>query len=196
MPRFRRLRRAELPEDPTEMARFLIGKTLVRELPDGRIAGRIVETEAYLVGDPACHAYRGETKRNRALFLERGHVYVYFIYGAHFMLNVSAERAGVGAGVLIRAIEPLEGLELMRGTGSATQMASGPGRLARAMHIDPSLDGLDFCAPGELWLGTARRLVGEIGKSVRIGITKAAHLELRFYERGNPCVSGPKKLNR
>jgi DNA-3-methyladenine glycosylase len=192
----RRLRRAELPADPTELARFLIGKTLVHDLPEGRMSGRIVETEAYLVGDPACHAYRGETKRNRALFLAPGHVYVYFIYGSHYMLNVSADRAGAGAGVLLRALEPLQGLELMDGGGKPADIARGPGRLAAAMHITPQFDGGDFCAPGPLWLGTAQRQAGEIGKSVRIGITKAAHLELRFYERGNPCVSGPRKLRR
>ena len=190
----RRLRRAELPDDPADLARFLIGKTLVHDTPEGRMSGRIVETEAYLVGDPACHAYRGETKRNHALFLERGHVYVYFIYGSHYMLNVSADRAGAGAGVLLRAMEPLEGVELMRGSGKPTDLARGPGRLAAAMHITPQFDGGDFCAPGPLWLGTAQRPVGEIGKSVRIGITKAAHLELRFYERDNPCVSGPARL--
>ncbi len=108
----RRLRRAELPDDPTELARFLIGKTLVHDLAEGRLSGRIVETEAYLVGDPACHAYRGETKRNRALFLKRGHIYVYFIYGAHYMLNVTADRAGVGAAVLLRALEPPGGRRL------------------------------------------------------------------------------------
>ncbi len=82
----------------------------------------------------------------------------------------------------------------MRGSGKPTDLARGPGRLARAMHITPLFDGGDFCAPGPLWLGTAQRTAGEIGKSVRIGITKAAHLELRFYERGNPCVSGPARL--
>lgn len=186
MTRIRRLRRSDLPVDPAEMAMHLIGKTLVHDRPEGRIAGRIVETEAYIPGDAACHAYRGETKRNRALFLERGHVYVYFIYGAHYMLNASAGRAGTGAGVLFRALEPLEGI--------AQHAAQGPGRLARALHITPQFNGLDFCAPGPLWLGTAVRPVGEIGRSVRIGITKAADLELRFFERGNPCVSGPKKL--
>jgi DNA-3-methyladenine glycosylase len=195
MPRLRRLRRAELPDDPAELARFLIGKTLVHDTPAGRMSARIVETEAYLVGDPACHAYRGETQRNRALFLERGHIYVYFIYGSHYMLNVSADRAGAGAGVLLRALEPLEGAHLMRGArGKPTDIARGPGRLAAAMYITPQFDGGDFCAPGPLWLGTAHRPVGDIGKSVRIGITKAAHLELRFYERDNPCVSGPKRM--
>src|ERR1017187_3377649 len=130
MPRLRRLRRAELPEDPADLARFLIGKTLVHDTPEGRMSGRIVETEAYLVGDPACHAYRGATRRNGALFLERGHIYVYFIYGSHYMLNLSADRAGAGAGVLLRAMEPLEGVALMRGSGKLTDIARGPGRLA------------------------------------------------------------------
>jgi DNA-3-methyladenine glycosylase len=152
MPRLRRLRRAELPIDPAELARFLIGKTLVHDAPDGRLSGRIVETEAYLVGDPACHAYRGETKRNRALFLERGHVYVYFIYGSHYMLNVSADRAGAGAGVLLRAMEPLEGLPLDPGT------ARGPGRLAAAMHITPQFRRARY--------GSARRC-GQSGKSAK-----------------------------
>ena len=100
------LERAELPVDTAELARFLIGKTLVRMLADGMAGGRIVETEAYSIGDAAGHAYRGMTPRNRALFLERGHAYVYLAYGVSFMLNVSSETAGVGAGVLIRAIEP------------------------------------------------------------------------------------------
>src|SRR5512146_2143313 len=97
--RLRRLRRNELPTASAALARFLIGKTLVRETAAGRIAGRIVETEAYLPHDAACHAFRGMTRRNRALFMERGHAYVYFIYGNHFMLNVCGEKAGVGGGV-------------------------------------------------------------------------------------------------
>src|SRR5215471_5366744 len=110
----RRLRRGELPVDTTVLAQFLIGKTLVRDHPDGRMTGRIVETEAYVVGDAACHAFRGPTARNRTLFLERGHAYVYFIYGCWHALNVCGEVAGVGAGVLVRAIEPVEGIDLMR----------------------------------------------------------------------------------
>src|SRR6202171_5852376 len=110
----RRLRRAELPEDTVKLARFLIGKVVVREMPSGRVAGRIVETEAYPRRDPAAHHFRGLTPRNRAMFLRRGHAYVYFSYGNHFMLNVSAEAAGVGGGVLIRALEPFEGIEQMK----------------------------------------------------------------------------------
>ena len=95
-----------MPVDTAELARFLIGKMLVRALAEGVAGGRIVETEAYVLGDPASHAYRGVTPRNSALFLERGHAYVYIAYGVSFMLNVSSETKGVGGGVLIRAIEP------------------------------------------------------------------------------------------
>ena len=108
------LARAELPIDTAALARYLIGKVLVRELPEGVASGRIAETEAYVVGDAAGHAYRGMTRRNRSLFLEHGHAYVYLAYGSSYMLNVSSETPGVGAGVLIRAIEPLEGIPIMR----------------------------------------------------------------------------------
>src|ERR1700677_420788 len=109
----RALDRAEVPVDTAELARFLIGKMLVRTLAEGVAGGRIVETEAYDIGDPPGHAYRGMTPRNRALFLERGHAYVYLAHGVLFMLNVSSETSGVGAGVLIRALEPTEGVVLM-----------------------------------------------------------------------------------
>ena len=108
------LARSELPIDTEALARYLIGKVLVRELPEGVASGRIVETEAYVVGDAAGHAYRGMTARNRSLFLERGHAYVYLAYGISWMLNVSSELPGIGAGVLIRALEPLEGIPIMR----------------------------------------------------------------------------------
>jgi DNA-3-methyladenine glycosylase len=197
MKRIRRIRRSELPHDTIELARFLIGKTIVRQLPRGRLSGRIVETEAYLPGDAACHAFNGPTPRNRSLFLEHGRAYVYFVYGAHYMLNVSSERHGIGAGILLRAIEPLEGIESMkrrRRTSRLTDLARGPGRLASALAIAPQLDGLDLSANGPLWLGAPVRRTGPIGVSVRIGISKDAHRMLRFYERGNPFVSGPKRL--
>src|SRR5271166_4509044 len=108
------LDRAELPIDTAQLARFLIGKMLVRMLPEGVAGGHIVETEVYGIGDPAGHAYRGMTPRNRTLFLERGHAYVYLAYSSSFMLNVSSETSGVGAGVLIRAIEPTEGITIMK----------------------------------------------------------------------------------
>jgi DNA-3-methyladenine glycosylase len=201
MPRakeIRRLRRSEIPQDTVELARYLIGKTLVHDLPQGRISGRIVETEAYIPGDAACHAFRGPTPRNRALFLDRGHSYVYFIYGSTFMLNVSSQRAGIGAGILFRAVEPLEGIELMlqrRPHSKLSELTRGPGRLATAFWIDREQNGLDLCAGGSLWLGAAIKRAGPIGVSVRIGITQDAHRLLRFYEQGNPFVSGPKRLN-
>jgi DNA-3-methyladenine glycosylase len=189
----RHLRRSELPVNTVKLARYLIGKTLVHDSPKGRMSGRIVETEAYPIGDAAGHAFGGETPSRRSLFLERGRSYVYFTYGSCFMMNVSSERAGVGAGVLLRALEPLEGIALMerhRGTQRLVDLTRGPGRLAKAMDIDKRYDGVDLCAEGPLWLGTPLKRAGAIGVSVRIGITREVHQLYRFYERGNPFVSG------
>jgi len=229
----RLLRRAELPADTVALARFLIGKFIVRELPGATLIGRIVETEAYPPRDPAAHHFRGPTPRNRSMFLRRGHAYVYFSYGNHFMLNVSAELPNVGGGVLIRSLEPVDGIpqmQLHRNTTRLLDLARGPGRLAAALKIDRSLDGVDLCAPGPLWLGALTRTGGNtnaalkllhavgtqpatasrsgvataaqtrtnyaslIGITKRIGITRAADRLLRFYERGNPYVSGPARL--
>lgn len=193
----RRLRRADMPVDTIELARYLIGKTLVHDMARGRLSGRIVETEAYPVGDAAAHHFRGMTPRNRSLFLQRGFAYVYFTYGSCFMMNVTSEKPGVGAGVLIRALEPLEGIELMarhRGTAQLRYLASGPGRLAAAMRIDKRYDGIDLCSAGPLWLGTPVKAAGPIGSNVRIGITREANRAWRFYERGSEYVSGPKRL--
>ena len=204
--KIRRLTRKELPCDTLELARFLIGKVVVHELPEGRLSGRIVEAEGYPPGDPAGHHFRGETKRNRSLFLRHGHVYVYFNYGMHFMLNVSSERAGIGGGVLIRALEPLEGIELMQQHRKSTELRDltrGPGRLAAALRIDRRLDGLDLFSRGPIWLGVieSSKSVGQIStadvavaRTVRIGITHAADRLFRFYEVGSPFVSGPKRL--
>jgi DNA-3-methyladenine glycosylase len=192
------LARSELPDDTASLARYLIGKVLVRELPEGIASGRIVETEAYVVGDAAGHAYRGMTPRNRSLFLERGHAYVYLAYGISYMLNVSSEVPGTGAGVLIRALEPLEGIAIMqlnRGVERLRDLARGPGRLAAALRIDRALDGLDLCRDGPLWLGHRDDQPGEIGQSVRIGISRDANRLLRFYLRENRFVSGPGSLN-
>jgi DNA-3-methyladenine glycosylase len=193
------LARAELPVDTAALARFLIGKLLVRDLPEGVLSGRIVETEAYVIGDAAGHAYRGMTPRNRSLFLERGHAYVYLSYGVSWMLNVSSETKGVGAGALIRALEPLEGIAIMghnRGIERLRDLARGPGRLAQALKIDRSLDGLDLCEEGPLSLAHDDHEPDEIGKSVRIGISKEADRVLRFYVRGSPFVSGVTSLNK
>jgi DNA-3-methyladenine glycosylase len=194
----RPLTRDELPIDTAALARFLIGKVVVRKLRKGVVSGRIVETEAYIVGDAAGHGYRGMTPRNRSLFLERGHAYVYLAYGISYMLNVSSEAPGIGAGVLIRALEPLEGIAIMqsnRGIERVRDLARGPGRLAAALQIDLRLDGLDLCRKGPLWLASDGQKPSKIGRSVRIGISRDAHRLLRFYLRGSPFVSGPKSLN-
>ena len=180
-----------------ELARYLVGKIAVHDTDEGRLSGRIVETEAYPVGDSAGHAFRGKTPRNSSLFLGPGHAYVYFAYGSSFMLNVTSEAAGVGAGVLLRALEPIEGIDRMerlRGGAGLRDLARGPGRLAQAMQIDFRQNGLDLCAAGPLWLAASRRKTGAIGKSVRIGLTRNVERRWRFYERGNPYVSGPKRL--
>jgi DNA-3-methyladenine glycosylase len=192
------LRRAALPIDTAALARYLLGKLVVRELPEGVLSGRIVETEAYVIGDAAGHAFGGMTPRTRTLFLERGHAYVYLAYGTAYMLNVSSEKPGMGAGVLIRALEPLEGIEIMqrnRGTKILRDLARGPGRLAAALRIDRELDGIDLCRPGPLWLARGDENPGDIGRSVRIGISRETKRLLRFYLRGSPFVSGPKSLN-
>jgi DNA-3-methyladenine glycosylase len=195
----RRIRRSELPVDTVKLSRFLIGKVIVHELPAGRVSGRIVETEAYPPGDPAGHHFRGPTPRIKSMYLAPGHVYVFFNYGAHFMLNVVSEPPEIAAAILIRALEPLEGIAIMqrhRKTTELLDLTRGPGRLAQALQIDRRHDGIDLCEDENLWLGEIDHRVGPIGKSVRIGITRAADKLLRFFERGNPFVSGPKRLNR
>jgi DNA-3-methyladenine glycosylase len=194
-----RLKRADLPVDTETLARFLIGKSLVRDAPEGRTSGRIVEAEAYVPGDASGHAYVGETDRNRSLFLRRGHAYVYLIYGIHYCVNVSSERAGIGAGVLLRALEPVEGVAIMqarRGVDRLADLARGPGRLAEAMAIDRRLDGIDLCSRRSLWLASEVRRPGPVASSVRIGISKETSRLLRFYEAGNPHVSGPRSLRK
>lgn len=196
--RYRLLKRSELPADSMEMARFLIGKILVRDHPDGRCSGRIVETEAYPPGDSSSHAFGGETPARRAMFLRPGHGYVYMAYGSCFCFNVSSEPAGIGAGVLVRALEPLEGIALMRrrrGTDSLRDLARGPGRLAAAMAIDRDVDGIDLCVKGPLWLASTASPTGAIATSARIGISREVHRLRRFYERGSTYVSGSRRLN-
>jgi len=196
--RIRRLRRAELPVDTVALARYLIGKTVVHDSARGRLAGRIVETEAYPVGDAAGHAFTGLSAANRSLFLRRGHAYIRFTYGSCWIFNVSSETPGVGAGVLIRAIEPLEGVETMmrlRGVSRLRDVARGPGRLSQALDIDKRFDGLDLVdKASSIWLGAQVKPRGPTGVSTRIGLSRAAHRKLRFYERGNEYVSGPRKL--
>ena len=196
---YRVLARSELPVDTTELARYLVGKIVVRSTSGSILSGRIVETEAYPVGDAAGHAFRGETARTRALFLDRGHAYVYLAYGVSHMLNVSSEAAGVGAGVLVRALSPLEGVAAMqrnRGVENPRDLARGPGRLAAALDIDRRLDGIDLCRKGPLWLARDPGDTPEVATSTRIGLSREADRLLRFYVRGDRFVSGPKSLNR
>jgi DNA-3-methyladenine glycosylase len=199
----RRLTRAQLPRDTVALSRFLIGKMVVRILPEAAMAGRIVETEAYIQGDAACHAFNGMTPRNRSLFLRHGHAYVYLAYGVSWMLNVSAEDEGTGSGVLIRALEPILGMDMMalrRGTEKPRDLLRGPGRVAQALAIDRTLDGLDLTRDKRLWLGVdaagKSTSPAKIGVSTRIGLTKDAHRPLRFFLKGNVYVSGPAALNR
>ena len=162
------LARSELPIDTAALARFLIGKLLVRDLPEGLASGRIVETEAYVVGDAAGHAYRGMTPRNRALFLERGHAYVYLAYGVSWMLNVSSEAPGSGAGVLIRALEPLEGIAIMR------QTIAGPSACAswrEARDGSPRRCGSIGRSMGSIFAGKAR--YGSRATTQRVGEGKS-----------------------
>ena len=193
-----RISRDSVPSDTVSLARFLLGKVLVRELTRGAAAGRIVETEAYLPHDPACHAFRGITPRNRSLFLESGHAYVYLCYGTSYLLNVSSEAAGIGAGVLLRALEPMYGIEHMRTKPKPIKtldLTRGPGKLTAALRVDLKHDGLDLFDGRQLWIGRDHHSVGPVGCSVRIGISKAADERLRFFVAGSRYVSGPRRLN-
>jgi DNA-3-methyladenine glycosylase len=198
----RRLHREELPVGTLALSRFLIGKLVVRETREGRMSGRIVETEAYPPGDAASHHFRGPTPRIRPMYLARGHAYIFFNYGNHFMLNVVSEPEGVAGAILIRALEPVEGVEWMqenRGTTRLLDLTRGPGRLASALEIDGRHHGIDLLTSKNLWLGVsesaeAGRKARRVRKTVRIGISRAADRMFRFYEYGNPFVSGPKRL--
>jgi DNA-3-methyladenine glycosylase len=194
----RRLTPESLPVETRALARALLGRVLVRDSEDGVTAGRIVETEAYLPGDPACHAYRGRTARNATLFGPPHRAYVYQIYGTSFCFNLSSELDGEGAGVLVRALEPIEGLPLMhrrRATGRARDLCRGPGRLCRALDIDRSLDGVDPFTHPFLWLADAGSVPMRVRRSPRIGVAAAADRKLRFYLAGSPFVSGTARLN-
>lgn len=204
------LKRAFFEAPPERVARLLLGKILVRKTPERKlIAGRIVEVEAYLgphrkAADPAAHTHRGPTPRNQVLFGPAGHAYVYFIYGMYSCMNVSCEREGRGGGVLIRALEPVAGLEQMarnRGLApgvAARELTSGPGRLCQALEITRSADnGLDLLDPkSSLQLRDDGTRAGRVLVTARIGIRHAVELPLRFAIAANGCVSGPKSMGR
>jgi DNA-3-methyladenine glycosylase len=195
-----RLSREFYAQPTVRVARALLGKWLVHESSEGRTVGRIVETEAYLgAKDPASHAFKGRSARNASMFGPPGHAYVYFIYGMHHCFNVVTRPAGTGEAVLVRALEPIEGLELMRerrGAGrSDRELCNGPGKLVQAMGMSRAHDGVDLVR-GALGIYAATRAKrgsmlrpSEIATSARIGITRSADLPLRFHVRGNAYVS-------
>lgn len=205
------MQRAFFEAPPERVARLLLGKLLVRKSEERKppIAGRIVEVEAYLgphrkQADPAAHSHRGPTPRTQVIFGPPAHAYVYLIYGRYFCMNVTCEREGHAGCVLVRALEPLAGLDRMarnRGLApgaAARQLTSGPSRLCQALGITRSADnGLDLLDPrSPLQLRDDGARTGRVLVTPRIGIRHAVDLPLRFAIAGNPCVSGPKSMGR
>jgi DNA-3-methyladenine glycosylase len=179
---------------PTVVARQLLGKILVRRIGRKAITGRIVETEAYSSDDPASHAYRGRTENNRALFGEVGRAYIYLTHGLHYCLNVVAKSGKPAGGVLIRAIEPLQGIGLMmefRPGSSARNLARGPGNLTRTLNINKDLYGKDLTKRGELYIADEGSENLKVAKTKRIGVTSAREKRWRYIIRDNPFVSKP-----
>jgi DNA-3-methyladenine glycosylase len=192
----RTLPREFYDRDAIIVARELLGQRLVRETEQGRTVGRIVEVEAYLgARDPASHAYRGMTKRNVSMFGPPGHASVYTIHN-RWCMNAVTEAAGSASAVLIRAIEPLDGIEQMQARRRTTvlrDLTRGPARLCEAVAIDKRYDGWDLTLGRELWIEADDIFVGseqKIVRSGRIGISSAQRRLLRFFLAGNPFVSG------
>jgi DNA-3-methyladenine glycosylase len=188
-----RLPRQFFVRDPVALARDLLGRVLFYRTPDGLLAGRIVETEAYTgEADPASHAFRGRTARNAVMFGPAGHAYVYFTYGMHHCLNVTAEGPGTAGAVLLRALEPLSGVELMRARGDhgpESRLLSGPGKIGRAFGLTLEDNGRDFTR-GPLGLAAGSPVPDrEVATSRRIGISRAVDLPYRFAVIGSRSVS-------
>jgi DNA-3-methyladenine glycosylase len=181
------------------VAPLLLGHWLIRNTPEGPCGGPIVETEAYLSDDPACHAAPGKTVRNRSMWGTPGRSYVYLIYGFHFCFNAVCRPAGIAEAVLVRAIEPAVGEKLMqqqRPVATLRHLTGGPGKLCSALNIERDLDGADLCdAKSPLFIaqnptiGLFRKQRGPSITTTRVGITKAADLPLRFYLDGSPFVT-------
>lgn len=191
-----RLSRPFFEGHTVDVARRLLGKRLVRVIEGKRLSGIIVEVEAYRgTDDPASHAYKGKTARNEAMFGEAGHAYVYFTYGFHHCLNIVTEPAGVPGAVLIRALEPLEGVGLMmknRGIRRIAETTSGPGKLTQAMRIDRDLNCEDVVTSRKLYLTTGRVKAFVTVQSGRIGIERGAERKWRFFVEDNVFVSRAK----
>jgi DNA-3-methyladenine glycosylase len=190
----RRLPRSFFTRPSAEVGPDLLGRILVRRLGDRTLLTvRIVEAEAYQEDDPASHSYRGRTSRTEVMFGPPGHAYVYFTYGMHHCINVVTGSTGEGSAVLLRAAEPLEGLEEMarrRGTNDPRALCSGPGRLCQALGIDRAENGVDLVRGRELWLleGTAAP-PSSISVGSRVGITSGIERPWRFFVRGDRFVS-------
>jgi len=183
-------------QDTRDAAQKLLGQLLVRTLPTGEVlSGTIVETEAYLSDDPACHAYRGQTPRNEAMFGPPGHAYVYFTYGLHMMLNLVCAPLGTAEAVLIRALEPVEGIDAMRlnrgNLAETRQLTNGPGKLAQALALTRLMhNGLDITHLGsELYVLPQVVPTFETVAATRIGISQGVDFPWRYYIRGNAYVS-------
>lgn len=182
------------------VAKSLLGSYLLHKTPDGILGGMIVETEAYIFTEPGCHAFRGVTNRNRAMFGPPGYAYTYFTYGNHWLFNIVTEKEGRGCAVLIRALEPREGIDLMWKTRPKAKreidLANGPGKLAAAMRIGRGQYGLDLLE-SELNLSIPgsrlrKKIVdshGGIVTTTRIGLSMGGDLPNRFYLADHPCVS-------
>jgi DNA-3-methyladenine glycosylase len=179
--------------DTVQVAVDILGKRLVRVKNRSKMVGRIVEVEAYRgADDPASHAFRGLTPRNRPMFGEPGHAYIYFTYGNHHCLNITTQKPGVPGAVLIRAIEPLAGvrrMRLLRPKVPDSHLTDGPGKLTKALGIDKSLNEADMTKRGPLFVTEPDETKFEVGKSVRVGIKQGTDRLWRFYIAGNPYVS-------
>ena len=178
------------------LARDLLGRILFYRTPAGLLAGRIVEAEAYRgEADAASHAFRGRTARNAVMFGRAGHAYVYFTYGMHYCLNVTAEVTGTAGAVLLRALEPLAGVEAMRARGDRgpdIRLLSGPGKIGRAFGLTLEDNGRDFTR-GPLGLAAGSPVADhQVAVSPRIGISRAVDLPYRFAVIGSRAVSGPR----
>lgn len=178
--------------DPRQVAVDLLGCVLVHETTDGVAAGVIVETEAYRPEDPACHAYKGPTMRNRTIFGGPGLAYVYLIYGAHKMINANCEEEGKGSAVLIRALNPLEGHELMGERRGKADLCTGPGKLTQALGIELHHDGYDLTRD-PLTIRWGDPPEGEVISTTRIGISRGTELPYRYLVLGDANVSVPPK---
>jgi DNA-3-methyladenine glycosylase len=197
--RYQKLPRQFYLQPTLRVARKLIGKYLIREIGRTHLIGKIVEVEAYLGSkDPASHAFRGQTPRNEVMFRQGGHMYVYFTYGMHFCSNVVTEAEGIGHAVLLRAVEPVHGMEIMARNRALTvqsevdarQLCSGPAKLCEAFAITRGENAIDLCGK-QMWIAEdiVDRKRQPVHTSSRVGITRGREHAWRFYARDNPYVS-------